>query len=113
MEKQPTCEERIGAQLASAMEDIRNALADVEGNGARQEYGESILYFGKIFEVYRVELSYGGPQDYIDLFVDPEDRVIDHAIYHFLDWFDSAQRPIVGDDLEAVREMFEPWIEYA
>lgn len=94
--------------------DSSDVLADLvereEERETRDSYMEHILWFNKKYEVWRVELSCGGPQDYIDLFVDPEDHVIDHAIYHFLDWFDGAQRYVGGDDLENVRTMFEAYI---
>ena len=92
-------------------EDVLADPVDQEERETRDSYMEDVLWFGKRFEVWRVELSCGGPQDYIDLFVDPEDHVIDHAIYHFLDWFDGAQRYVGGDDLENVRAMFEAYVQ--
>lgn len=45
----------------------------------------------------RVELSTGGPADFITADLDPEDRSIDNVQYHFQDWFDGAKRGLDSD----------------
>lgn len=44
----------------------------------------------------RVELSTGGPADYLTCELDTSDRSIGDVTYHFADWFDHAERR-VGD----------------
>ena len=53
--------------------------------------------------MYRVELSYGGPQDYFDVFVS-DDGDIERIEYRFLDWFDGATRVVEGDDFDALAD---------
>lgn len=50
------------------------------------------------FTVHRIELSTGGPADYLDVFVSDGD--IDKIVYHFADWYDHAERTLDGGDFE-------------
>jgi hypothetical protein len=54
------------------------------------------LGFSKI-TVVKIELSTGGPADFIEVFLD-EDGFINKAIYHYQDWFDGAQMEVQDDD---------------
>ena len=74
-------------------------------------YMENLLDFRKVHEVYRVQLSTGGPGDDFWLYVDPEDREIERIEYAFLDWFDGARRELRGEDFEVVKGFFEGWVE--
>jgi len=53
----------------------------------------------------RLELSYGGPQDYFDIRL--SDGEIEGATYHFLHWFDGATWELGGDYLRILREYAE------
>jgi len=101
-----TCEERIDNELARAMTNIHEALAD---DDARQEYDERILEVTPLYTVYRVGLSWGGPADGFHIYVDPEDHEIVQAEYYFQDWFDGARRKLTGPEFEELVEMFG-WI---
>lgn len=55
---------------------------------------------------YRIELSWGGPQDYICLDWDPEGKSWTGGSYHFLDWFDGARRTFGYELAEQIAEAF-------
>ena len=139
MEKQATCEERIGAHLESRMDGLREAINGLNtcedcghewaeddpiecpecGSDDIQEaehmghtweqYEQGILAFEKT-ELYTVLLSTGGPHDEIRLYV--RDKEIIRAEYRFQDWFDGATRPITGPDFDLIVQAFGDWVEY-
>ncbi len=47
--------------------------------------------------VIKIELSTGGPADFIEVFVD-EGGFIEKAIYHYQDWFDGAEIYVRDED---------------
>lgn len=47
----------------------------------------------------RVELSYGGPQDYFMVYKN-------ESIYHFLDWFDGARKLVTHEDHQVLYDLF-------
>jgi len=113
--RQKTCEERIDQELKRRIHDFELALdgkfKELTGDSPSEEYdfvdwineyalaySDDPYYRGK-----RLELSYGGPQDY---FVFHENGQI---TYHFLDWFDGAKRPLFGYDLE-IMEQVRDWL---
>lgn len=53
------------------------------------------------YRAKRLELSYGGPQDYFLFF---EDETIE---YHYLDWYDGASTELSGDDYEVMKQIAE------
>lgn len=55
---------------------------------------------------YRIELSYGGPQDYICLDWDPEGKCWTGGSYHYLDWYDGARRTFSYELAEQIAEAF-------
>ena len=56
--------------------------------------------------VVRADRSWGGPQDYWGLYLD-SDGEIEKVSYHYLNWFDGAERWLSGSQLEPVKEWFE------
>ena len=74
-------------------------------------YMQGVLEISPLHIVYRVGLSTGGPADGFYLYVDPEDKTIDNIEYYFQDWWDGAKRTLMGDELNMVRDMFEPHLE--
>ncbi|HEC72593.1 MAG: hypothetical protein ACTSW7_00625 [Candidatus Thorarchaeota archaeon] len=55
---------------------------------------------------FKIELSYGGPQDYICLDWDPEGKDWTGGSYHYLDWFDGARRTFGYGLAEQIAEAF-------
>lgn len=55
-------------------------------------------------KVIKVQLSWGGPADYIEIYVSgyPEQEGIDKVVYHYQDWFDGASMIVPEDS-----DMFE------
>lgn len=112
--RQPTCEERLPEHLESRLEDMRslvgwadawnqtnNHLRAESAERRLEEYPLNISVTRKT--IVRLELSYGGPQDYFEAEVD-EDGTLSNITYHFLDWFDGAERTIRGDEAETVEQ---------
>jgi hypothetical protein len=111
-DREQSCEERIEANLRQTVEDLSEKLDAVQqAHKADDEEGveeaEQAIYETPIgisrLMTWKVELSWGGPQDYITILTDEDGDVVS-ATYHFLDWFDGATRPITGKDLETVTE---------
>lgn len=65
------------------------------------EYNESSLMefpLGHSIEtVVRIELSTGGPADFIKVFLDEWNNIMSMT-YHYFDWFDGAEIPVKEDD---------------
>jgi hypothetical protein len=86
--------------LRSRIEDFEAAL--------RGEYEDFIEWINEYALAYsddphyrakRLELSYGGPQDYFLFF---EDGTIE---YRFLDWFDGATLTLSGHDYDVMAQV--------
>jgi len=92
-------------------DNIEEGVEPDDDTETAEDYMQGLLDFRKVYEVYRVQLSTGGPGDDFYLYVDPEDRTIERIEYAFLDWFDGARRELRGDDFETVRDFFQPWVE--
>jgi hypothetical protein len=52
--------------------------------------------------VVRVDLSTGGPADWLELFYQADESRPHRIVYHFADWFDHAERTLDGDEFDAV-----------
>jgi hypothetical protein len=81
-------------------EPTEDEIAKFRENASSSEYDEySLMEFPLAFKTtkcVKIELSWGGPSDYIEAFVD--DGSVTKAIYHFADWFDHAQMVIHQKD---------------
>lgn len=73
--------------LAARAREVIQEARD-EGN-----VGDAVLAVSTSIRM-RVELSTGGPADYLTCELDPEDRTVSDVVYHFADWFDHAARPV-------------------
>ncbi len=93
-----------------APEDERELDQDAAREELSDRFNEGILSVDRR-AVVRVCFSWGGPADYIDIYIDPEDKSIYRAVYLFQDWFDGAEREIRGTDLDAVAAVFD-WLTY-
>jgi hypothetical protein len=72
-------------------------------NASEKEYDEdSLMEFPlgfSIHKVIKIELSTGGPADYLEVFIDTADNnSIMRVVYHFADWFDHAQMDVSSND---------------
>jgi len=115
--KQESCEERIQSHLDGWLGDMRkfnkvyekaNQLnaGDAIDQLQTQLHEEPIGYSKAT--VHRIEYSWGGPQDYFEVWED--DGQITRISYHFLDWFDGATRWLEGEDFEVACEYLAPLV---
>jgi len=116
------CKERLAKHLTSRLRDIRKLWKlykidpekydDEIGKfndygiafGAREDNG--IVYF-------RWELSYGGPADGFNFYVDIDFNLV-AVKYYFADWFDCAEKKLSKARFELLKEIWECYFkEYA
>jgi len=103
------CEKRIDEALQDRIERFKKALDEFNKTGKIKEddvvyesflewLSENCLAVSKDphYRAIKLELSYGGPQDYFLFF---DDGTIE---YYFLDWFDGAKRELIGEDYEVM-----------
>ena len=90
--KYPSCEERIDKSLKSVVRDFQKALK-TEKDIISWLNNYALCLTKK--EVYKLELSWGGPQTYVEFEYDPESEELTRITYYFLDWFDGAKREVV------------------
>ena len=90
------CEEKIDGELKYRVNDIKQIVNDEDPVESLNNYA---LALGKTVN-YKLELSYGGPQDYFIFEYDPDSHSLVGITYHFLDWFDGAQRSIRQESKE-------------
>jgi len=84
-------------------EPSEDEVAKFRENASDNEYNEdSLVEFPLGFvitKVIKIELSTGGPADYLEVFIDPEyTETIVRVVYHFADWFDHAQMEVNEND---------------
>ena len=98
-----TCEERIDSELKDRIEAFGKIVESEDPVEAINEYA---LALSKTV-IYKLELSYGGPQDYFTFEYDPDSRELVGITYHFLDWFDEAERQISkSEEWEILERLF-------
>jgi hypothetical protein len=101
-----SCAERIEKELRGRIQDFKEALEEAEKEEDFNfidwvnEYALA-YYDDSYYRAKRLELSYGGPQDYFLFF---EDTTIE---YHFLDWFDGAKITLEGEDYKIMEQVHD------
>jgi hypothetical protein len=77
------------------------------------EYNEySLMEFPlghSVEKVVKIEMSTGGPADFIMVWVDQDDNSINRIVYHYQDWFDGASVDVKETD--PIWEFAELYIE--
>ena len=131
-----TCEERINNEMAARFEDLNKlsefqSLSPEDQKELLEDYGydydpddedtnqdniyEIISTYHLAVSTYkmvRIELSTGGPGDYLELIIDEEDKSLLKGTYHFVDWRDGATRPLNQDQLETIENLYSHIWEY-
>jgi len=116
----PDCRERVRAELAERMRDIRKLwklyLKDSDASdpdlGTFTEYGLCFDYVAPgTFDdqkrgYFRYQLSWGGPQDEFRFYTD-ENLTPVKIEYWFLDWFDGAKVTLQGRNYALLAEIFD------
>ncbi len=92
--KQPTCEERIVANLEALEEDIASVLQGYyNGEDDGFENWDRYPLAVSTLKTTKIEFSWGGPSDFLK--VEHDGALVLSVTYYFQDWFDSAERAIV------------------
>jgi hypothetical protein len=129
-ERNKKCEERIESQMQGRFKDLENLdnlteMEEEEKNKVLLDFGyegqtyqdddlddlrsdlinEYPLAVSKL-ELIRIELSTGGPGDYIEIQVDPENKIVVSGKYYFIDWFDSAYRVLSSEQLDLIERLY-------
>ena len=115
VKEKETCEQKIAGELKGRMEDIDRALELADNNKEEAEGGlvelqKRVLAISKTI-VYRIKLSSGGPQDYFEIVVDSKTKGVIGGTYHYLDWFDNAQRNLSNEELDKIERVYGPFDE--
>lgn len=121
-ERSASCAERLPEYLDGRIADMRSIVGWAQAWGksdrhkaedryetALERWDEYPLAISPVRSV-KVELSYGGPQDYLLCFID-EDGGIERIEYHFLDWFDGASVDLTGRDFEVASEFCQHFVD--
>lgn len=103
--KAQKCKDVIQDELNSRMKELKKARKNEE---AREELAENVLAISKEIH-YKIELSYGGPQDYFDIVV--RDGKVVSGTYHYLDWFDGAVVDLNDEELSLVEDIYLGYLE--
>jgi len=108
-DRKKSCEGRIDEELKYRIAEFRKAIeAEYPYKDDGYEYEDFIEWINSNslalgddphYRAKKLELSWGGPQDYFLFF---EDETIE---YHFLDWFDGAKRELEGQDYKVMAEV--------
>jgi len=122
MKEQPTCEERIGSELQSTLDTLRDLWKSYcEGEEYCEEHNTNMSEYHLGFDYvapdtfkdqdegyFRYQLSWGGPSDEFRFFVTPGRHGYEpyRIEYWFLDWWDGASRRLHGEDRNLLNEIF-------
>jgi hypothetical protein len=107
-DREKSCEERIAKHLASRREDFEAMFTRLErasAVGNDEKYEEALEHLDEYplgstsYTVWRIDLSTGGPGDWLEVHVD-DDRDVRRVEYHFNDWFDHASVALSGDEAD-------------
>lgn len=114
MSSEPTCAERIDAELEKELAVLRDLFEMEDRDEYHEEHQTNIVEYGLCFDLvamgtfddqtrpyYRYQISWGGPSDEFRFY---QDGSIE---YWFMDWFDGAFRTLQGDDKTLLAEIAE------
>lgn len=71
-------------------------------------YGLGISQYIEI----KIDLSWGGPADFVKLTIDKETKEVMSGTYHFQDWFDGATRDLTVHELEMLEDLYQGVWDY-
>jgi hypothetical protein len=115
MQKTATCEQRIDESLARELDTLREFEAcdwDVTSDGVEFDHHALSYEWSADAGRFVYLLSTGGPQTEFRFAVDMvglygQDLKLASITYHYLDWFDGAERELTGSDYELVQQIFD------
>ena len=106
-----SCRERISGEWESRKQEMKRAdKALAKGDQTElEELQDQVLSISKTTK-FRIDLSWGGPQDFIEVEVDDSGEIIGGS-YHFLDWFDGAEIELSEEERDLVERVYGPFIK--
>lgn len=134
LKEQETCEQVIDERLKSRFDDFEN-LSDFQslpyedqtkflndmGYDMPEDEDEASDIIGEIISEYplavveykniRIELSAGGPSDYLNLLIDPEAGLVS-GTYHYSWAFDTAARVLDSQQLDIIENIYSYLWDY-
>lgn len=108
---EPTCDQRIQAQHDSRSEYLRELFERIDNDTPGEDYEDptdelhEFPLWVEVRRVLRIDLSTGGPADYVTVEVDENGRLTSDPVYHFADWFDHAEIK-AGPEFERLAEWY-------
>jgi len=114
-----SCAERIETELSKTEQGYAGLWRRLDNQGADDDtcdaiYEELDLLGLSVKPVVTVQLSWGGPSDWLEIGLDgSEDRHIEYVTYHFADWFDHAERQLPEYEAPAIWRAAEYYAEAA
>ncbi len=99
-QKDASCEARINDELVSREEYVESLLNAIGNDEPFDGYDDPLDALHEFplgvskYEIIRIDLSTGGPGDWIEAKIDSRDNEILSVTYHFNDWFDHASRKL-------------------
>jgi len=102
--KRVSCEARIKKKFRGRIKDFKRIL---KAHDPIEELNSYSLCLSEK-KIYRLELSWGGPQDYLDFEYDPQAKQLSAIVYYFLDWFDGAKLNVNygSEEWKVLEELF-------
>lgn len=98
-----SCEELVNSKWKDRSSQI--------GDMSEDELSEMPLCITeKTYKEFKIELSYGGPQDYILLFYNISEKCWDYGEYWYLDWGDGAKIDLDHNECEEIAYKFGVYI---
>jgi len=110
-ERDRTCAERVQANHDSRAEYLRELFERIDNDtpGEDYEYPQDELHefplHVEVKRVLRIDLSTGGPADYVTVEIDEDGRLTSDPVYHFADWWDHAEIK-AGPEFERLAEQY-------
>jgi hypothetical protein len=101
-----SCQERIDAALADRLAELRD-LSESEDDGQWEEHQPLSV---ETKNVTIILLSWGGPSDWYEVTQD-ERGAIERISYHYANWFDHAERPLTGQELELAEAVLSRYLD--
>jgi len=90
-----TCKEKIDKELKERIKDFKEALKTDDIIEQINSYALGI----EEYKIYKLQLSWGGPADYIEFKADLE-NTLNQITYYYQDWYDGAYRNISQNSQE-------------
>lgn len=106
MEKKQLTREIMIEHMESRMKEIKEAN---NNDKRREEIEQRILAISKKLH-YRIELSCGGPADWLEVITNENNKEIEDIIYHFSNWWTHEEKDLNNEEFEETRQFIEPFI---